>query len=156
MKSLDIAIGGLFLMNAAWSGSGVVQEVKIPRSELPPAVEKTVKEQSTGATIKGFTKETEHGRTFYEVELTIEGRTKDISMDTNGVIQEIEEEVQFEALPASVKEGLTKKAGSGKIIKVESLTKKGKLVAYEAQVVRDGKKLEVQVDSNGQSRPRNE
>ena len=41
------------------------------------------------------------------------------------------------------------KAGKGKILKVESLTKKDKLVAYEAQVDTDGKKSEVQVGPDG-------
>ena len=41
------------------------------------------------------------------------------------------------------------KAGKGKIVKVESLTKKGRLVAYEAQVDTNGKKTEVQVGPDG-------
>jgi hypothetical protein len=44
---------------------------------------------------------------------------------------------------------LQAKAGKGKITKVESLTKKDKLVAYEAQVVTNGKKSEVQVGPDG-------
>jgi uncharacterized membrane protein YkoI len=156
MKSADIAIGAFFLISTAWNGSAAVQERRIQRSELPPAVERAVAEQSAGATIKGFTKETEHGQTFYEVEMIVDGRTKDISMDEKGFVQEVEEEVQFDALPANVKAGLSKKAGTGKVVKVESLKKKGKLVAYEAQVIRDGKRMEVQVDSNGQSRASSE
>jgi hypothetical protein len=50
-----------------------------------------------------------------------------------------------------VKAGLQAKAGKGKIVKVESLTKKGKLVAYEAQVETNGKKSEVQVGPDGKS-----
>ena len=44
---------------------------------------------------------------------------------------------------------LQAKADKGKITKVESITKKDKLVAYEAQVVTDGKKSEVQVGVDG-------
>jgi hypothetical protein len=39
------------------------EEKRIGREDLPPAVEKTVAEQSKGATIKGFSKEVEHGKT---------------------------------------------------------------------------------------------
>jgi hypothetical protein len=53
-------------------------------------------------------------------------------------------------LPAAVKAGLLGKAGKGKITRVESLTKKGKLVAYEAQVNTNGKKSEAQVGPEGQ------
>jgi hypothetical protein len=41
------------------------------------------------------------------------------------------------------------KAGSGKSTKVESITKQGKLVAFEAQVRTDGKCSEVQVGPDG-------
>jgi hypothetical protein len=62
---------------------------------------------------------------------------------------EVEEQVELQAVPAEVKAGLQAKAGKGKITKVESITKKDKLVAYEAQVVTDGKKSEVQVGPDG-------
>jgi hypothetical protein len=40
-------------------------------------------------------------------------------------------------------------AAARKLVKVESLTKHGKLVAYEAQVITGGKKNEVQVGPDG-------
>jgi hypothetical protein len=46
---------------------------------------------------------------------------------------------------------LQAKAGKGKLVKVESLTKKDKLVAYEAQVDTNGKKSEVQVGPDGKA-----
>jgi hypothetical protein len=129
--------------------SAVAQEKKIKRSDLPPAVEKTVAAQSAGATVKGFSKENEKGQTYYEAEMVVNGHSKDILIDTNGAIVEVEEEVAMNALPPDVKVGLQAKAGEGKLIKVESITKKDKLVAYEAQVTKDGKKSEVQVGPDG-------
>jgi hypothetical protein len=41
------------------------------------------------------------------------------------------------------------KAPSSKLVKVESLTKQGKLVAYEAQVMAKGKRSEIQVGPDG-------
>jgi len=55
-------------------------------------------------------------------------------MDASGKIIEIEEEVAIDSLPAKIKDGLSTLAGAGTITKVESLTKSGKLVAYEAAV----------------------
>jgi hypothetical protein len=125
------------------------QEKKIKRDELPAAVEKTVAEQSHAATIKGFSTEIENNKAIYEVELTVNGHQKDISMDEQGNIVEVEEEVTLDSLPAAVKKGLIKTAGTGLIDKVESLTKNGKLVAYEA-VVNDGAKHhEIQVGPTG-------
>jgi hypothetical protein len=139
----------LLIANLALAGSTVGQERKINRSELPAAVEKTVVEQTKGATIRGFSQEKENGQTTYEAEMLVNGHTKDVQMDTNGAVIEVEEQVELQAVPAEVKAGLQAKAGKGKITKVESITKKDKLVAYEAQVVTDGKKSEVQVGPDG-------
>lgn len=126
------------------------QEKKIKRENLPAAVEKTVAEQSKDATIKGFNTEVEKGKTFYEAELMVNGHSKDILMDEQGNIVEVEEQVNMEQLPAAVQEGLKKAAGGGTISKVESLTKGGKLVAYEAVVKKGAKRSEVQVGPDGQ------
>jgi hypothetical protein len=131
------------------AGSASAQEKKIKRSDLPSAVEKTVAAQSVGATIRGFSTEVEKGQTLFEVEMTVSGHSKDISMTADGSIVEVEEQVVLDSLSAEVKAGLQAKAGKGKITKVESLTKKDKLVAYEAQVVTNGKKSEVQVGPDG-------
>ena len=136
---------GAFLL----AGTASAQEKKIKRSDLPPAVEKTVAAQSQGATIRGFSTEKEKGQTLYEVELTVNGHSKDISMAPDGSIVEVEEQVAMDSLSPEVKAGLQAKAGKGKILKVESLTKKDKLVAYEAQVDTNGKKSEVQVGPDG-------
>jgi hypothetical protein len=72
-------------------------------------------------------------------------------MTADGVIVEIEAQVELDSLSPEVKAGLQAQAGSGKIAKVESLTKKDKLVAYEAQVVTNGKKSEVQVGPDGKT-----
>lgn len=129
--------------------SAIAQEKKIKRSELPPAVEKTVAAQTAGATVKGFSKEIEKGQTYYEAELVFNGHGKDILIDASGAIVEVEEEVMMDALPADVKTGLQAAAGDGKLVKVESITKKDKLVAYEAQVRKGTKKSEVQVGPDG-------
>jgi hypothetical protein len=128
----------------------LAQEKKIERKDLPPAVEKTVVAESQGATIKGFSQEKENGQLNYEAELTFNGHSKDILIDPTGAVIEIEEQVPLESLPMAVKEVLQTKAGTGKILKVESLTKHGKLVAYEAVVQNAGKKKEIQVGPDGE------
>src|SRR6478672_8951391 len=130
------------------------QEKKITRAQLPPAVEKTVAQESQGATINGFATEIENGKRLYEVELTVDSHSKDISMDKNGNIVEIEEEVAMDSLSAAVQEGLRKAAGT--IGKIESLTKRGKLVAYEGHVKTGAKRSEIQVGPNGEKLPRRE
>ncbi len=127
------------------------QEKKITRSQLPHAVEETVAKESEGATIKGFATEIEKGQKLYEVELTVNGRAKDILIDKNGNIVEIEEEVTMDSLSPAVQEALKKRAGNGTIGMIESLTKGGKLVAYEAHVRTGKKRSEIQVGPNGEN-----
>jgi uncharacterized membrane protein YkoI len=146
MKNYLVAFAaGLLLL----AGNASAQEKKIKRSDLPPAVEKTVGAQSAGATIRGFSTEKENGHTLYEVEMTVNGHSKDVSMTADGSIVEVEEQVALDSLSAEVKAGLEAKAGKGKITKIESLTKKDKLVAYEAKVETNGKKTEIQVGPDG-------
>jgi hypothetical protein len=139
-------IAAVFLASCA-----VAQEKKIQRTDLPAAVEKTVAAQVQGATIRGFSQEKENGQFFYEAETTVAGHSKDILIDSTGAVVEIEEQVAFDSLPTAVKAGLQAKAGEGKILKVESLTKHDKLVAYEAKVQTAGKKKEIQVGPDGKS-----
>ncbi|HWX92751.1 MAG TPA: hypothetical protein VNY29_08975 [Terriglobales bacterium] len=136
----------LVLATSGWS-----QEKKIQRSDLPPAVEKTVAAQSQGATVRGFSQEKENGQTYFEAEMMVNGHSKDVLIDPTGAVVEVEEQVQLDSLPAAVKEGLQAKAGKGTLTKVESITKHDKLVAYEAKVQGGGKKSEVQVGPDGKA-----
>lgn len=150
MKLLS-KVGIAFLIAGLATLSLQAQEKKIARQQLPPAVEKAVAaEESKGATVKGFSTEVEKGQKLYEAELTENGHGKDVSMDAQGNVVEVEEEVSLDSLPAAVKDGLRKAAGSSSITKVESLTKKGKLVAYEAAVKNGNKRSEVQVGPDGE------
>ena len=144
-RSIILAASVALLIAGVASG----QENKIKRSDLRTAVERTVQSLSQGATIRGFSEEEENGQSFYEAEMMVNSHSKDVLMDTNGNIVEVEEQVVLEKLPAEVKAALAAKAGKGKIIKVESINKKNKLVAYEAQVITAGKRSEVQVGPGG-------
>jgi hypothetical protein len=138
MSCVNMGLATLAAVIAA--GMGFAQEKKIKRSDLPAAVEKTVAEVSKDATIKGFSEQTQNGKTTYEVEMIVKGHTKDVEVEPSGAIFEIEEEVAMDSLPTEVKARLTAKAADGKILKVESLTKRGHLVAYEAKIDKAGQK----------------
>jgi hypothetical protein len=148
---MNLARKSLIAALAALAVAAVLsaQEKKIKRSDLPPLVEQTVAAQSSGATIRGFSQERESGQTYYEAEMMVDGHRKDVLIDAKGAVVEVEEEVAIDALPAAVKAGLIVKAGVGKILKVESIKKHDKLVAYEAKVNSNGKRSEVQVGPNG-------
>ncbi len=145
VKVFALTLGAAVMFSVAQA-----QERKIKREQLPPAVERTVTAESQGASIKGFAAEVENRRKFYELSLIVNGHNKDILMDESGKIVEVEEEVAFDSLPATVQAALKARAKSAKINVVESLTKNGTLVAYEAHLKRGFKRSEIQVGPNGE------
>jgi uncharacterized membrane protein YkoI len=137
---------------AALAASGLLMadqgEKKVQLKDLPAAVQATAKEQSRGATVRGYTKEIENGKPEYEVETVINGMTKDIALDENGSVLEVEQQIELASLPAAAKAGLEKQAGQGKILKIESVTR-GSNLSYEAVVMRGRKRSEVAITSDG-------
>lgn len=141
---IALALLVLTLPARAWA-----QEHTVQRADLPPAVARTVATVSQGATVRGFSREVENGHTLYEVELRVNGHGKDVTMDSTGAVIEVEEEVALASLPAAVQAGIRAGAGAGTIRNVESVTKNGQLVAYEAHVVTGQKRSEVKVGPDG-------
>ena len=145
LRILSSAIALCALPQLVWA-----QESNITRAALPPAVQRTVAEQSKGATIRGFSKEVEDERTIYEMELVVAGHTKDVTMDSTGAVIEVEEQVALDSLAPAVREAIASQAGSAPITMVERLSKGGKVVAYEAHFTGNGKRKEIQVGPNGE------
>lgn len=149
MNTKHWAVVAIVALSAAGS-SASAQDKRLKKSDLPAAVQKASDEQAKGATVRGYSSETENGQLEYEVAMTVNGRSRDVSFAADGSILEIEQEVLVDSLPAAVRAALVQKAGTGKITKVESLTKRGTLVAYEALVRTGTKRSEVQVGPDGQ------
>lgn len=135
------------------SGDSQDQEKRVRMKDLPPAVQKTVREQSKGATVRGLAQETEGGKTNYEVELRVNGHNKDVLIDPSGAVVVVEEQVSLESLPAAVKAAIIQNAGKGKIGMIESITEGGVLTAYEAHVRTGRKSREVKVNPAGELIP---
>jgi uncharacterized membrane protein YkoI len=149
MKRSDLIAPAILLFALLGTTKAAAQDKHLKRSDLPPAVGKTADEQSRGATVRGYASEVEGGKLEYEVQLTVNGHARDVSIAPDGSVLEVEEEVALSALPAAVREGLQKLAGAGTITRVESITKQGALVAYEGQVRTGDKRSEVQVGPDG-------
>jgi CRISPR/Cas system CSM-associated protein Csm3 (group 7 of RAMP superfamily) len=124
-------------------------ESKVKMENLPPAVQKTVKEQTQRAKLIGLSKEKEGGQTVYELETTVNGRSRDLMIDSAGTILSVEDEVALDSVPEPARKAIQQKAGAGKIIKVETVTK-GSEVSYEAAYTsKSGKKAEYGVNADG-------
>lgn len=137
------------------AGASLAQETERPArmKDLPQAVQATVREQSRGAVVLGLSVETENGQTFYEASLRVKGRIRDVLIDANGNVVEVEEQVTLASLPQAARAEIVKQAGKGRILVVESITKNNVIVAYEAHVRAAGKISEIKVDPDGKPLP---
>jgi uncharacterized membrane protein YkoI len=121
------------------------EETKILAKDLPAAVLKAIQEATRGATIKGYSREVEGGKTLFEVETTVNGHARDLLLAADGSVVEIEEAIHLDAVPEAVRSALTAR---GRVLSVEQVTR-GKTISYEATVERNGKKSEVAVNADG-------
>ena len=84
-------------------------ETKIKLADLPAPVQKTVQEQTKNAELKRLSKEVENGKAFYEIEIIVNGKSRDLLVDPSGKIVELEEAVTLESVPAAVRAALAPK-----------------------------------------------
>jgi uncharacterized membrane protein YkoI len=149
LNALTCALA-ITLLVAAVAGA---QEAKIKFQDLPPAVQATAKAQSHDATVKGYTREIEHGKTEYEVQTVANGKTRDVSMDPEGKVIETETEVALASVPEKARAAIQKEAGNVKITKVEEV-KSGQSTVYEAHIrTTAGKRHEIRVLEDGAKAP---
>jgi uncharacterized membrane protein YkoI len=137
----SLAVAAIVLVSPVLSAS----EHKIQKKDLPPAVQQAVENELQGGTVKGYARETENGKTFYEVETTKNGLGRDLLFDPEGKLVEVEEEVAVDSLPAAAKQALT--TGHGTLVRVEAVTENGTTI-YEGHF-KGGKQSEVKVTADG-------
>jgi uncharacterized membrane protein YkoI len=129
------------------AGKKEAGEAKLQLKDLPPAVKATVEAETKNATLKGFAKEKENGKTVYELESLVNGRTRDLMIDSAGKVYEVEEQLDVNTAPAPVKAALEAK---GKVVVLESVMTNGK-THYEGQVqTKAGKKVSFDLDADGE------
>ncbi|MCX6627372.1 MAG: hypothetical protein NTW28_07055 [Candidatus Solibacter sp.] len=117
--------------------------------DLPPAVQKTVQEQTKGAEVKNIAKETEKGVTQYEVETLVNGKHRDFNVDSKGGLIVVEEQVAIDSIPALAKAAIQKTVGTGRLGMVETVTRAGITLYEAAYTTKAGKKLAVLVKADG-------
>jgi hypothetical protein len=124
--------------------------------KLPAAVEQAVMKEHPSAKIRHFEVERRALR-FYEVEVQVDGRSREILVASDGTLIESEESIKPDAAPAPISEALKKLSKSGvselERIEVRAETRQAKLdtprVEYEAEVRDKGKTREVRLSEDG-------
>ena len=124
-------------------------ESHVPCNTLPAAVLQHAKLEAGDATVRGCVKDRENGKLTYEVETLKDGKSKDITLDVSGTVLEVEQEVAVSSLPPAVSDAIAKAAHSGKIGKVESVTRDGAIASYETTITSNGERREVAFTPRG-------
>ena len=132
----------------------LAQEQKVPVSRIPPEIRAAVKARFPDSPIAGAVKETEDGKTFYEVTLKAGGKNVDVTVTQAGAVTFIEKELKRSELPASVSQLLETKYPKAKwqtVEDVSTVTAKGTTRTYYEILLVDATKQawEVQVALDG-------
>lgn len=138
--------GSIALVVALVAGGTAARAQTVQLKDLPAPVKATVEAESKGATVKGISKEKEGGKTVYELETLVSGRTRDLMIDSAGKVYVVEEQLDVDKAPAPVKAALE---AQGRIVRLESVMENGK-TRYEGQVQnKAGKNVAVELDADG-------
>ena len=111
---------------------GEKAEAKKPAAkvQLPAAVTAAFKKSYPDAVIKNSAKETEGGKTVYEVESVDKGMNRDLIYNPDGTVVEFEEQIKPADLPAPVAAALKQLYPKATITKAEKLMN-GETIQYE-------------------------
>jgi len=101
-----------------------------PAAKLPAPILSAFRTSYPKATIKNAAKETENGKTVWEVESVDNGLARDLVYNLDGTVVDVEEQVEPASLPAAVTAALKARYPRATVAKAEKLMK-GTALTYE-------------------------
>jgi hypothetical protein len=107
--------------------------------QLPQPIQDAFKKAYPTATIRGTAKETEQGKTVYEVESLDKGKARDLMYNPDGSVISVEEEVRQTDLPAAVMAAFKKVYPKATITVAEKVTE-GAKIQYDLQIKGAGRR----------------
>jgi hypothetical protein len=139
---------------------GVLQQMTLDPGDdevafnaCPPAVQKTLREESHGARFDAVGRDVRYGVTVYEAVVSLGGKDYSIVVARNGTLVEkllviAEDDVELSHCPAAVQNSLRERARGGKI---GSITRSTGIAGhvYEAEVEIEGKNYVIEVTEGG-------
>ncbi len=131
------------------------REGKLALKDLPKPVQTTVQKETQGAKINGISKESDAGKTIYEIETTVSGHGRDMLVDDKGVLTEVEEETPLASLPAGLQATIKSTIGKSKLVKLETVMNGSKVkTGYSAIIETGGKQSEIEMGLDGGPLPK--
>ena len=103
MKTMSLSVAALLVFPlAGWAAEK--GEAHLKMDDLPPAVKATVQKESAGAKVEEIEKETEGGKTFYEVEIVRKGHESYVHVSPEGKVLKRETAAQERKAEGAEKE----------------------------------------------------
>lgn len=129
-------------------------EKKVSLEDLPKVVSDAVKAKFPDAEVTGASKETEDGKTEFEISIKNKDQKIDVTLTTDGTITGLEKEIKADQLPAPVTDTLKDKYPGATYRKIEEIVKvtngTEKLESFEVLLVTaESKKIEVVLSPEG-------
>ncbi len=133
---------------------GAAQEVSIKVDQLPAAIRSAVMKRFPGAPLLEAARETEDGKTFYEVTIRLNGKKVDVTATPGAQLTLVEREISRKDLPAAVItliNGAYPKARYNIVEDVSTVSPAGETLSYYEVLLTDSKNVqwEVQVALDG-------
>ena len=142
-KVMLMAIGLLLV-----SLSASAQESKIREKDVPQAVIAAFKSTYPNATVRGYAKERENGKLFYEIESKDGDTMRDLLYNPDGTVAEIEETVAATDLPEAAQQLIHSKYPKATVNKAERVTA-GTKVSYDVSAKQGAKRISFVFDAEG-------
>jgi hypothetical protein len=155
MKKLAGWFAGVAVVAVATLGVALgADEEKVAIDKLPKAVVDAIKARFAGAELKAAEKETEGGKTVYDVEIKYKGANYEVAVTPEGKITGYEKQIDAKDMPSAASKALEDKYPKATIKLVEEVYKvegrEDKFEYYEvALVTADKKKVEAHVAKDG-------
>lgn len=123
---------------------------ELSKSQVPKAVIEAFEKEYPNAKPSEFEKETFEGRAAYEIEYKENGKEYELVYSADGILVQKEEEIDIQSLPEPVVQAVKKAHPKAHIKEAEKLMKPdGTLTGYEVEIKSEGKKSELELDTNG-------
>jgi len=125
-----LGTAGLVLLVAGFGAQLTIAQTKAPAAKpaaakLPPAIEAAFRKAYPNATIKHVSKETENGKTLWEVESIDGGRARDLNYNADGTVAYYEEALTENEIPTAVTAAIKTRYPKATITRRERLYKDG-------------------------------
>ena len=133
---------------AALAMAARADEEEVPLDKVPAAILKAVRDKFPKAELKEASRETEAGKTLFEVSLRHDGHNYDVTLREDATFAEIEKEIAAGDLPRPVSDAVRVKYPRAEVGKAEEVTK-GETKTFEIHLKDGDKTRELVLDAAG-------